>query len=128
MNTKILKIEVHEDDRNVITIELDDGAYEQFMTEHSIDDLRYAIEEFFIGNEIMIANAPGSPYKTEEDVTKEIQAMSLIEYIMSTGSCRGCKQPAAEPHSCPWKGDIKGDYETQCNCCERCTHECSQDI
>lgn len=44
-------------------------------------------------------------------------------------TCQRCrKEPAAEPHSCPFAEDIHGDSESLCNCCDDCSHECAMDI
>lgn len=43
--------------------------------------------------------------------------------------CEKCnKNPGNEPHTCPYQEDVNDDYETLCNCCDECMHECSQDI
>lgn len=39
-----------------------------------------------------------------------------------------CGNETSSLHSCPYKIDIYGDYETQCNCCEYCRSECLNDI
>ena len=36
--------------------------------------------------------------------------------------------PATEAHTCPFQVEINDDGEFQCECCERCTLECSNDI
>jgi len=47
MDVKVIKIEEHDDDRNTVVLELDDGSYEQLMTEYTIDDLRLAIDTYY---------------------------------------------------------------------------------
>lgn len=48
--------------------------------------------------------------------------------IESKERCYSCKTEAAnEEHVCPFKDEIYED-ETQCNCCDSCTHECRQSI
>lgn len=43
--------------------------------------------------------------------------------------CEGCKkQPAEDPHPCPFKEEINDDSETLCNCCKDCQYECRMDI
>lgn len=43
--------------------------------------------------------------------------------------CQGCGVNKAEPmHTCPFSEDINDDYETLCNCCDECRHECCMDI
>lgn len=51
---------------------------------------------------------------------------NLYEY--RCGGARGCKNPSAEDHTCPFSEEINGDSETLCNCCDDCTHECAMDI
>lgn len=43
-------------------------------------------------------------------------------------SCDRCNSPSFELHTCPFAVDIHGDYESLCNCCENCTHQCAMDI
>lgn len=31
-------------------------------------------------------------------------------------------------HPCPYKMDVEDDEESLCPCCEKCMHECAQDI
>jgi hypothetical protein len=33
-----------------------------------------------------------------------------------------------EMHTCPYKEDVHGDYETLCDCDEESTYQCAQDI
>ena len=42
--------------------------------------------------------------------------------------CECGKNPATEPHTCPYAEEINGDYETLCTCCEECQQNCIQDI
>lgn len=42
--------------------------------------------------------------------------------------CPTCgKNPATEPHPCPYKSEINGNEE-ECTCCQYCQHECAMDI
>ena len=50
----------------------------------------------------------------------------LSEYDPGCSRCH--KNPASEPHTCPYAEDINGDSETQCDCCADCTSECADDI
>ena len=40
----------------------------------------------------------------------------------------GCGGINVELHTCPYREDINGDYETLCSCCSECTHQCLMDI
>jgi len=43
--------------------------------------------------------------------------------------CDRCyKEESDERHTCPYNEEIYEDHETECNCCEACTHECAMDI
>jgi hypothetical protein len=43
--------------------------------------------------------------------------------------CPSCgKNPAEEPHTCPYREDVHEDSEYQCTCCPYCTAECVMDI
>lgn len=45
------------------------------------------------------------------------------------GLCEQChKNPASEPHTCPYAEEIANDSETECTCCPDCTRECAYDI
>lgn len=52
------------------------------------------------------------------------------DYIEEAGDlCDQChKNKAKDLHTCPYSEDVKGDYETKCNCCPDCEHECCMDI
>ena len=43
--------------------------------------------------------------------------------------CEKCdKNPASEPHPCPYAEEIDDDHTTLCTCCDECTEECAMDI
>ena len=43
--------------------------------------------------------------------------------------CQHCKkEPAEEPHLCPFGREIHGDDESLCNCCADCEYQCAMDI
>lgn len=43
--------------------------------------------------------------------------------------CKRCQRnPASEPHTCPYGEEIGGDYESECTCCPECTKQCAYDI
>lgn len=42
--------------------------------------------------------------------------------------CKCGKNPATEPHTCPFQFDIHDDDKFQCTCCEDCTYECAMDV
>jgi hypothetical protein len=45
------------------------------------------------------------------------------------GYSYACGNPAsAEPHACPFKGEVHEDNTTLCNCCATCTRECADDV
>jgi len=52
--------------------------------------------------------------------------------VLQNGYCSGyhCKGKgiAEYDHSCPFAEEINGDFDSLCNCCEICTHECAMDI
>lgn len=40
--------------------------------------------------------------------------------------CRICeKRPGVDEHVCPYQLDVEDDTGTNCNCCEQCAKECS---
>lgn len=43
--------------------------------------------------------------------------------------CDHCKKnPAEEPHTCPYAEDVNDDHETLCDCCDECREQCANDI
>ena len=45
-----------------------------------------------------------------------------------TEMCPKCgKNPAAEPHICPYDSEINDDYE-ECTCCSECESDCADEI
>lgn len=42
--------------------------------------------------------------------------------------CRCGKNGGEEGQVCPFAAEIHGDYESNCNCCHYCAHECAMDI
>jgi hypothetical protein len=45
-----------------------------------------------------------------------------------TETCDRCNNEAGDLHTCPFKEEINGNYESLCNCCSDCRHECCMDI
>jgi hypothetical protein len=42
--------------------------------------------------------------------------------------CEGChKNPASEPHTCPYSEELYDD-KRECTCCDKCATECAMDI
>jgi hypothetical protein len=41
--------------------------------------------------------------------------------------CKRCDGPGRELHVCPFEQEINND-ETPCNCCAKCTDDCSMEI
>lgn len=42
--------------------------------------------------------------------------------------CQSCEvQPARALHECPFAAEIHNDFK-QCDCCEKCTHQCCMEI
>lgn len=39
-----------------------------------------------------------------------------------------CNPNLADEHTCPYKEDIDGDYETLCSCCDFCIRNCMDNI
>ncbi len=43
--------------------------------------------------------------------------------------CSHCEtRPREEDHTCPFAEDVNGDFDSLCDCCDDCTHECAMDI
>ena len=47
---------------------------------------------------------------------------------MEDEEMQSCEHEVLEPHTCPFREDVNGDYTTLCTCCEKCQHECAMDI
>lgn len=39
----------------------------------------------------------------------------------------GCRHESTEPHECPYRSEIDGDFSL-CTCCEDCEQNCMDDI
>lgn len=39
-----------------------------------------------------------------------------------------CGEPAAILHTCPYKEEIDGDYDSTCYCCKYCERSCADDV
>lgn len=39
-----------------------------------------------------------------------------------------CGNDGKKPHTCPFLSDVDNDIETKCNCCDKCTDQCADDI
>lgn len=44
------------------------------------------------------------------------------------GKCKCGNNYKVGLHSCPFKEDMYGDYNTLCTCCNECRHNCAMDI
>ena len=42
--------------------------------------------------------------------------------------CECGKNPATEPHTCPYKEEIEDDHTTLCTCCKECEDQCADDV
>lgn len=51
-----------------------------------------------------------------------------VRSLSETRACKCGRSEGADPHSCPYRAEIYDDYDTRCNCCEACAHECAMDI
>lgn len=48
--------------------------------------------------------------------------------VLAFGLCRSCNTNIAEEeHTCPFGEEIHGDH-TLCNCCDKCSQNCADDI
>lgn len=46
-----------------------------------------------------------------------------------TEMCENCgKNPATEPHPCPFDQEIEGNDDDVCTCCETCQEDCEIDV
>lgn len=70
---------------------------------------------FLLERKSEVNEAPTSLLKLED-------SSSLEE-----NKCR-CGSPGEDSHPCPYQSDVNNDYETECNCCGRCQHNCAMDI
>lgn len=55
--------------------------------------------------------------------------MAVCEKVESLMHERyGTNETDIEPHTCPYAEEINRDYESLCECCEGCEHQCAMDI
>lgn len=55
----------------------------------------------------------------------------MIKYFTNTGNRRQCNpdsEKSKELHTCPYREDIDGDYQTLCDCNDFDTNTCAEDI
>ena len=45
----------------------------------------------------------------------------------SNSTCK-CGEPGLANHTCPYKTDLNGDYDSLCNCCENCQVLCADEL
>lgn len=85
------------------------------------------------GERITIGPEIGPPVTfVREDVSRLLGSSDSAEAGDGKVPCDGnrsvcCNEPT-EPHTCPYAEEINEDYESLCNCCEKCEHECVMDI
>ena len=57
-----------------------------------------------------------------------VQIKTIMNADPEIKKCPCCdKNPATEPHTCPFAEEIHGDNDT-CICCDDCTRNCADDI
>ena len=66
----------------------------------------------------------------KEEIEEEWRNKVEKESVNQDGAkCENCNYTHAQvSHTCPYKEDICGDYETFCNCCNDCKIACGEDI
>lgn len=52
----------------------------------------------------------------------------IDDEFFDDGMCECGANWKAPPHTCPYKGDVNGDYLTLCTCCSACESNCADDI
>jgi hypothetical protein len=52
---------------------------------------------------------------TEEDTEEETEVCT-------------CDEDGVADHTCPYREDVNGDYDTLCHCCSYCQRQCCMDI
>ena len=58
-----------------------------------------------------------------------MKAKRKVKTDNGLGLCPRCnKNPATEDHTCPYGEEINNDFDSTCNCCDECAHECAMDI
>jgi hypothetical protein len=57
-------------------------------------------------------------------------SMDQLAALLKYGRCESCNKHFSSTtlHTCPYKEDIDGDYNTLCNCCDVCLGNCTDDI
>ncbi len=49
-------------------------------------------------------------------------------YNYETGEDEQCPNPETEPHPCPFRVEVNGDYESLCTCCHDCECNCRENV
>lgn len=62
------------------------------------------------------------------DSVGALMPTEIDDEFFDDGMCECGANWKAPPHTCPYKGDVNGDYLTLCTCCSACESNCADDI
>lgn len=80
-------------------------------------------------DQIATGSVPYTSLLKNEYLNRVVENALIEVFIPEVKVCQRCHiQPGVDDHTCPYNEDINGDYESKCNCCADCTHECCMDI
>jgi hypothetical protein len=63
---------------------------------------------------------------TELEKLKELR--KIMERALNPEPKCTCETEKIEPHRCPFRCEIKEDFESLCTCCRVCEKNCADDI
>jgi hypothetical protein len=105
-----------QDGEYIIEVDLEIGwAWNKALPEHNFPIYKECCHFFEIN--------PDGTKGDEVDFTEIKPVIIIPEEIDTCDKCHN--NPPESNHSCPYKGDIYGDYDTQCNCCNSCYIDCA---
>ena len=55
------------------------------------------------------------------------EKMFSTDEMLFKNTCN-CGEQGEDLHSCPYQSDVNSDPTSMCNCCDKCTQQCTDDI
>jgi hypothetical protein len=79
-------------------------------------------------NELLSRALTAIYFHSAGDVADEELMEALRQAIKELESQQAQQKQVNELHTCPYREEIHGDYESLCDCDEASTYQCAQDV